>query len=222
MKKLEKLENPQNSPKLPNSFRKTPSLLQYTQTMSGKKQIIDPVELASKATQHEIRVQPIQQEMALARTNSNTAHELADGVKEYKGAKITAHQREAMDESLPHISKMANTTAIKSSGRIQDMAKAEKNSETAKALVGEVREYKGAKIEAHQREAMDESLPHISKMANTTAIKSSGRVQDMANAEKNSETAKALVEGVQEYKGAKTEAHQRENKAVLNKEISKE
>jgi len=49
--------------------------------MSGRQPVVDPVQLAATATQHEIRRQPVQKDMALARSNSTQAKEISEGIE---------------------------------------------------------------------------------------------------------------------------------------------
>ena len=50
---------------------------------------------------------------------------------------------------------------------------------------------------------MEETLPHITKMAVTHDIKVAGRIADMEKAEENADRAQELAEGVREHKGTK-------------------
>ena len=55
---------------------------------------VTPDQVARSAVQHSVRVDPSIQEMKKAEKNAETAHALASGVKEVKGAKVEAKQKE--------------------------------------------------------------------------------------------------------------------------------
>jgi signal transduction protein with GAF and PtsI domain len=128
--------------------------------------------------------------MEKAQQNADTAQSLVEGVKEYKGAKVCSIYF-LFQSFLSFEEKFcfSDRSLQKNGSRL--------------LLTQFFSLFFDQKITEAQKEAMDDSLAHISKMAVTHNIKVAGRIDDMEKAQQNADTAHSLVEGVKEYKGAK-------------------